>query len=73
MIVQGSDKPGKNRVFCDTQGKPGKLGILEKYFKFQGILLRLSFATIYFKWHYSLFTLYTTVIAGFFYLHIFLV
>ena len=24
-IQQGSDKPGKNSVFCDTQGKPGKL------------------------------------------------
>ena len=27
-VQQGSDKPGKpgkkNRVFCDTQGKPGK-------------------------------------------------
>ena len=28
-------KPGKNTVFSDTQGKPGKLlGILRKYFKF---------------------------------------
>ena len=31
MEIQGSDKPGKpvksgkNSVFCDTQGKPGKL------------------------------------------------
>ena len=28
FIVQGSDKPGKpgkNSVFCDAQGKPGKV------------------------------------------------
>ena len=25
VSLQGSDKPGKNSIFCDTQGKPVKL------------------------------------------------
>ena len=78
-------KTWKKQGFLWHSGKTWKTqGILEKYFKFLensgnsaeiDFLINLLYflATIYFKWHYSLFTLYTTVIAGFFYLHIYLV
>ena len=78
-------KTWKKQSFLWHSGKTWKTQrILEKYFKFlenSGDSVEIDFlikllhflATIYFKWHYSLFTLYTTVIAGFFYLHIYLV
>ena len=69
-------KTWKKQSFLWHSGKTWKTqGILEKYFKFlenSGDSMEIDFlikllhflATIYFKWHYSLFTLYTTVIAG---------
>ena len=73
-------KTWKNRVFFCYSGNTWKTqGILRKYFKFLensgnsveiGLLINLLYilATIYVKRCSSLFTLHTTVIAGFFYL-----
>ena len=86
ILYQGSGKPGKpgKNCFLWHSGKTWKTqGILRKYFKFlenSGNSVEIDFlinlhyflATIYFKWS-LLFTLYTTVIPGFFYLHIYLV
>ena len=78
-------KTWKKQCFLWHSGKTWKTqGILRKYFKFlenSGNSVEIDFltnllyflATIYFKWHYLFFTLYATVIAGFFYLHIYFV
>ena len=80
--LSGLRQTWKKQSSLGHSGKTWKTqGILEKYFKSLensgnsaeiDFLINLLYflATIYFKWHYSLFTLYTTVIAGFFYLHI---
>ena len=78
-------KTWKKQCFLWHSGKTWKTQrILRKHFKFLEnsgnsvetdflINLLYFFATIYLRWHYLLFTLYTTVIAAFFYLHIYLV
>ena len=87
-VQQGSDKPGKpgkkTEFFVTLRENLENSGNFREIFQIPGnsgnsaeidFLINLLYflATIYFKWHYSLFTLYTTVIAGFFYLHIYLV
>ena len=84
-VLRQTWKTWKNQCFLRQSGKTWKTqGILRKYFKFLensgnsfeiDILINLFYflATKNFKWHYSVFTLYTTAIAGFFCLHIYLV
>ena len=85
IYLTGLRQTWKKQCFLWHSGKTWKTqGILRKYFKFlenSGNSVEIDFlvnlfyflAKIYFKWHYLLFTLYTTVTAGFFYLHVYLV